>query len=586
MRCFFLIFIIIFASDVTFGQENKKDKEKGYINLSIDEGNTSKRNLNVNEQVNQKSNEKLDAQKNKNERNTLKTKSKVTIGKLNSPSIGSIGIETKLNLKYGLNLWNTFTAKDAIINLNYLQNVVSSHALQNYLVDLYASISLPPEGNTKDVIKFLEVKLLKISSSGYANYLNEIVKQLPNSSRWERWKKWFVEYNLMKKNDKDSCQIVNEFLKISTNNFWKKAKIICLITEQKFNEANFVHDVMLSQNLVDEFFTELFKNIINKTTDLQLKHNNSQIEPLQIVMLDILKYPIKANLIANFGAEYTEALIDLVYIDAEARSFLLDKLIALKKVDRDRVVQIYQSVVSENLDEKKALSNLAENSNGINRANVWLSALEMKDNIKKVDYILKILDIENDLGRFKQSLELYLPILSSLDRKLLTESFNKKIKLLRILHNPKNFPENNLSRMILLSKGKEWNLAIIKKHQAWGLTSYLENSGMLSPNINWFELIDKSEIKVDIKNSQEIWSKNLNFNNLLLSKAIEQKALKGENIQSLILIGRLFNDNLIQNFDINNLLILEEALKKMGLEDLGEQLRMEILISKFSQLKN
>ena len=47
MRCF-LIFIMIFASDVTFGQENKKDKEKGYINLSIDEGNTSKRNLNVN----------------------------------------------------------------------------------------------------------------------------------------------------------------------------------------------------------------------------------------------------------------------------------------------------------------------------------------------------------------------------------------------------------------------------------------------------------------------------------------------------------------------------------------------------------
>ena len=37
------------------------------INLSIDEGNSSKRNLNVNEQINQKSNEKQDAQKNKNQ---------------------------------------------------------------------------------------------------------------------------------------------------------------------------------------------------------------------------------------------------------------------------------------------------------------------------------------------------------------------------------------------------------------------------------------------------------------------------------------------------------------------------------------
>ena len=51
---------------------------------------------------------------------------------------------------------------------------------------------------------------------------------------------------------------------------------------------------------------------------------------------------------------------------------------------------LFDAQRKQNLDEKKALSNLAENSNGINRANVWLSALEMKDNIKKVDYILKI----------------------------------------------------------------------------------------------------------------------------------------------------------------------------------------------------
>ena len=116
---------------------------------------------------------------------------------------------------------------------------------------------------------------------------------------------------------------------------------------------------MLSQNLVDEFFTELFKNIINKTTDLKLKHNSSQIEPLNSYARHF-KISHKSQSHSKFGAEYTEALLDLVYIDAEARSFLLDKLITLKKVDRDRrVVQIYQSVVSENLDEKKALNALS-----------------------------------------------------------------------------------------------------------------------------------------------------------------------------------------------------------------------------------
>ena len=587
MRCLFLIFMIVFTTKVTFSQENKQDKEKGYIDLSVDGVNVNKNNLNANKKVNEKDNKKLNDKKNETiKKDNLNTKSKVTIGKLNSPSIGSLGIETKLNVKYGLNLWNKFTAREAIINLNYIPNVVSSNVLQNHLVDLYASVSLPPQGDTKDVIKFLETKLLKLSSSGYANRLNDIVRQLPNSSRWGKWKKWFVEYNLMKKNDKESCKLVNEFLKISKNNFWKKAKIICLITEQKFNEASFVHDVMSSQNLVDKLFTELFKNIVNKKSNNQIEYINLQIEPLHIVMLDILKHPIKANLIANFGAEYTEPLIDLVYIDAEARSFLLDKLIALKEVDRIRVIQIYQSVVSEGLDEKKALSDLSENSNGINRANVWLSVLKMKDDIKKVGYILKILDIENNLGRFKQSLELYLPILNSLDKKLLTKNFNKKIKFLQILNNPKKHLDDNLSKMILLRKGIEWDLNIIKKHQAWDLTSFLENSGMASPKVNWYELIDKSETSHDIKNRQEIWSKNLNYNNLLLSKAIKQKAANGENIQSLMLIGRLFDDNLIQNFDINNLFILEESLKKMDLEGLAEKLRIEILTSKFSQYRN
>ena len=178
MRCLFLIFMIVFTTKVTFSQENKQDKEKGYIDLSVDGVNVNKNNLNLHKKVNEKYHKKANDKKNETiKKDNHNTKSKVTIGKLNSPSIGSLGIETKLNEKYGLNLWNKFTAREAIIYLNYIPNVVSSNVLQNHLVDLYASVSLPPQGDTKDVIKFLETKLLKLSSSGYANSLNDIVRQ-------------------------------------------------------------------------------------------------------------------------------------------------------------------------------------------------------------------------------------------------------------------------------------------------------------------------------------------------------------------------------------------------------------------------
>ena len=80
--------------------------------------------------------------------------------------------------------------------------------------------------------------------------------------------------------------------------------------------------------------------------------------------------------------------------------------------------------------------NLSQKSNGINRANVWLSSLKIEDESKKVEYILKVLDIESNFGRFRQSLDLYIPILNLIDIKSLPNNLNKIIKYLNILYNP------------------------------------------------------------------------------------------------------------------------------------------------------
>ena len=162
--------------------------------------------------------------------------------------------------------------------------------------------------------------------------------------------------------------------------------------------------------------------------DIKLK--KTEFEPIHIVMLDILKYPIKANMIANLGPEYSESLIDLIYVEPETRSFLLDRIISTKKIDRDKIIQIYQSVLDPNQNEQKALLNLSQKSNGINRANVWLSSLKIEDESKKVEYILKVLDIESNFGRFRQSLDLYIPILNLIDIKSLPNNLNKIIKYL------------------------------------------------------------------------------------------------------------------------------------------------------------
>ena len=342
---------------------------------------------------------------------------------------------------------------------------------------------------------------------------------------------------------------------------------------------------MLSQNLIDSVFTELFDYIINETNPNKIKFKIEKLEPIHIVMLDILKYPITANMVANFDAKYSDALLDLIYIEPRARSFLLDKIIVLKKIKREKIIQIYQSVLNPSQNANQALLNLSEKSNGINRANVWLSSLNINDELKKVEYILKVLEIENDLGRIKQSLDLYMPILNSVEIKSLPSKLNNIIKYLQVLHNPNNFLKHDLSKLILLSKKDVWNLKIINKHHAWGYVKYIENSGMLVGDYNWYKLIEEMQPNIKNQKFKYRWIGDDSYKNFVLRKAIEQKANNGKNIHTLILVGRLFGDGLLNNFDLNNLVTIEVALKKIGLEDLATKLRKEIITSKFTNLK-
>ena len=48
------------------------------------------------------------------------------------------------------------------------------------------------------------------------------------------------------------------------------------------------------------------------------------------------------------------------------------------------------------------------------------------------------------------------------------------------------------------------------------------------------------------------------------------------------MIARLFNDNSLSNFDLSNLIVVETAMKLMGLDNLAKKIRTEVLVAKFT----
>ena len=512
-------------------------------------------------------------------------KSDIRVSKLAQPSLGSLGLNTNANNLLGLNIWQNMNAKEIVEHLNYIPDMSSSKYLQFFLNDLYLSTSLPPTGNSKEILKFLETRLFKIKNSGQSKNLYNLVSQLPSGERWEIWRRWQIEFDLMKRQDKKACQFINEESKINSNDFWQMARIFCLSIEGKRDQSEFILDLIKSRGFEDQIFEELFQSIYNDVSAYDFEKIKNKIQPLHLVMMDTLKIPIKASYIGHLGVEYTDSLLSLNYLTSKARSFLLDNKINYSFVSVDQIIENYKSVADGDLDFEKAYTNFINQPNGFNRANIWLGIINMKDEIKKAKSILDVIKFEANNGRFTDVISLYLTMLNDIDTSSLTQELNISIQKFKVLSNPGSYPDNDLANLILLIKGKTWDLDLIEQEKAWPLIPILEKAGMLErTSVKWLEYL-KNLKEDDLKGKNYFkWENSYNFKRFVLTKSIEEAAKNNNKVLTLLLTARLIGDNPLVDFDLNHLITVRSSLNKIGLANLSKRITQEIMTSKIINL--
>ncbi len=518
---------------------------------------------------------------NKKEKTPTARKSIVQVSDLAKPSLGSIGVKTKVNEFMGLDIWDGMEALKIVNHLNYIPDVVASKNLQVFLNELYISTSNPPNGSSDDIIKFLETRLVKIKSSGQSKKLYKLVKQLPEGSRWENWKRWLIEYELITRQDKKACRMIDERSKNNSDHFWQKARIFCLSINNKLNQAQFILDLIKTRGFSDPIFENLFQIINGEKDNFDFNNEQNKILPMHIILMDTLKLPIKVNFVANLSIEYTDPLLSLTYLTLEARSFLLDKKMNYSFVSTDQIIEDYKAVSDETVDIENAFSDYLKKPNGQNRANIWVSIITIKDDIKKVETILKFLKMEMKTGRFYDSASIYLPILNEIKSESLTKELNNATKKVRIAFNPSLYEGNNLANILLLKKNEEWNLNLISNENAWPIIPFVEKAGMKAPqSIQWLDFINKynNESFDDIKFNK--WDRDFNLNAYTLSKAIEQAANDNKKSLTILLIARLVGNNPLVDFDLHNLITVRKALLKLGFANLANNLTHQIMTSK------
>ena len=506
----------------------------------------------------------------------------IKVSKLEKPSLGSLGIKTDVNEIMGLDIWTKMKASDIVEHFNYIPDILLSKSLHIFLSDLYLTTSNPPIGNSDNIVKFLETRLYKIKSGGESQKLYQLVTQLPGGKRWDFWKRWQTEYELINRQDKKACQYVNKKSKVNSDNFWQMARIFCLAIDGKVNQSEFILDLIKSRGFSDKIFENLFQIINSNEKTFNLENEYNKIQPLHVIMMDTLKIPIKANYIAHFAVEYTDSLLSLTYLTPSARSFLLDKKMNYSFVNVNEIIENYKSVADGNIDIKKALSSYTKKPNGLNRANVWLAIITMKDEIKKAESIITFIKLEIRNGRFKDIADLYIPVLEKIDKSSLTKELNNSINRLMIISKPNLHPDNSLANIIMLEKDKIWNWEIILKEGAWPIIPIMEKSGMKEPSsIEWLDYVNSTDEKKLDDNSFIRWENSYSLKNFILRKSIEQAADNDRKALTVLLIGRLMDDTTLVDFDINNMITIRSALIKIGLLDLADKITYEIMTSKF-----
>lgn len=572
MKLFFILFIVLFSNSSY--PQTVKNSDDNFINLTNEIKGDQKTSNNV-------ENKKPINKKSENETKKIKP---VMIGKLEIPSLGSIGVKTSLNKKIGLNLWSNFTAKNAIKYLNLLPTQTSSRAYQRFLNEVYASTSEPPKGNSDEISKFLETRLVKLALNGQIDNLTKIISQLPESPKWERWKKWYVIHHFLVKDDINACRKISNTIKNYESTFWKKANLLCLIIQRNLSEANFIYDVMRSQNLLDNTFKALVDNILNEKQLEKLDFKDKSVTPLNLILLDITKYPISFDMIKDFGFEYQLQLSNLTYLQPEARALLIDQMTTIKDINIDLLIKIYQEIKLENLNQDELLKSLNSNPNGLNRAKIWLNTIKIKDSSEKAEFILRSLIIENKHNNSKIASDLYIPTLISLKTNSLSQSQTQRINYIYNLNNPEKFLDTPFSQILLDPKNKVWDEQFISQHNAWNFVNFLSYLGMKSPSITWESKL--SFTSNNTKKLNEKFSLNVSHEDFILSKAISDNIKEKNYLKAILLIGKLIGNKELKFLNLTTFQAIDMYLTDLDLLTLRDEFRKEVLYKKFFYSKN
>ena len=290
------------------------------------------------------------------------------------------------------------TVKDTIDRINKIK--LSSFSEELFVNTLFTISKLPGRNMTeKEFINYKIDWLIRNKKDKMISIFLNKNKNFPNKTRII---KYLVDQNIAKGNLKEACEKISLINNDVKNSYLDQFKVICLINENKKNEAQLQIDLLREQKLSNNFFDKKINYMLGMTTKEDKKIDDSNLLNFYLSSVAISDFSYKPNNKTDIKIWKYLASASLIKIDNFENNKQIKELeIAANnnRLDISYVLEVYKNV-KFNFNDLLNIDEVYQTLDPIkSRALVYQKILLSDNQEAKLKYLFLLNDLfkNNDL---------------------------------------------------------------------------------------------------------------------------------------------------------------------------------------------
>ena len=515
-------------------------------------------------------------------------------------SLASVGLKRAATLSEDLNalIWSDSDAETALYLLRNVPAMGSAPILSQLTFEIMAIAAVPPKGAGSVAEELVSTRLNWLAAAGQSDALAEIVRMLPEEDRWAEWKRWQVEYDLIRQADDTACRDAEKKAQLTLDDFWHQSRIICALLAGDKNNARFAADILKASGGEDVNFFQLVDKLLGSEAEISL--DLATLDSVDLVLMDAAHEQISLAAFEQMPSSMIQAASNFRYLAADAALKTSFMMLERGLQKRGPTEQIWRSLLEAPMPAEAALATLdgqdafgqtAARHDALVSASLWVGLALRKEADTNI-LIRRAFETEIRSGRPELLLDLYASLIQqrlsqtadSETAPAIDAELQKDFALMLSLSAPSDELPAALSagselgksakNVLAAAKGQSWQAEDLEMANAWPLLPVLEAQGSVGPQQDWTAMLTNTAPDLFTPRPVKPAYHRLSATHLL---ALGQLAEKGNIAETALLAAMLVQPVALSWIEPVDAAEIIKSLQQVGLQSVADQLAEDIV---------